>query len=116
MQLKCLGIAAGVPLFVNAIDPVRNEVVVGPAESVFTKELVASELNWIAFNQLDREITTEAKISYAAPPATARLMPSGDQVKVVFDETQRAVTSGQAVVFYQKDLVLGGGIIERAIK
>lgn len=115
-QRKGLGIAAGVPLFVNAIDPVRNEVVVGPAESVFTKELVASELNWIAFNQLEREITAEAKIRYAAQPAKARLMPSGDQVKVVFDEPQRAVTTGQAVVFYQKDLVLGGGIIEKAIK
>lgn len=115
-QRKGLGIAAGVPLFVKAIDPVRNEVVVGPAESVFTKRLAAADLNWIAFPELDREIEAEAKIRYAAQPAKARIIPAGDRVEVEFAEPQRAVTPGQAVVFYQKDLVLGGGIIERAIK
>lgn len=114
-QRKGLGIAAGVPLFVKAIDPVRNEIVVGPADSVFTKRLVASKLNWIAFPEIDREIVAEAKIRYAAQPAKARIIPSEDRVEVVFDEPQRAVTPGQAVVFYQNDLVLGGGIIERAI-
>ena len=115
-QRKGLGIAAGVPLFVNTINPARNEVVVGPAETVFTKKLLATELNWIAFHRLDQEITVEAKIRYAAQPAPARLIPSEDLVEVVFDEPQRAVTPGQAVVFYREDLVLGGGIIERAIK
>lgn len=115
-QRKGLGIAAGVPLFVNAINPDRNEVVVGPAEAVFTKKLLAAELNWIAMDRLDQEITVEAKIRYSAQPASARLIPSADLVEVVFDEPQRAVTPGQAVVFYRGDLVLGGGIIERAIK
>ena len=112
-QRKGLGIAAGVPLFVKAIDPLHNEVVVGPAEAVFTKKLTASKLNWIAFNQPDREMAVEAKIRYAAQPAPAKLIPSGEEVEVVFDEPQRAVTPGQAVVFYRDDLVLGGGIIER---
>lgn len=115
-QRKGLGIAVGVPLFVNEINPARNEVVVGLAETVFTKKLIAAELNWIALDRLDREITVEAKIRYAAQPAPARLIPSGDLVEVVFNEPQRAVTPGQAVVFYREDLVLGGGIIERAIK
>lgn len=115
-QRKGLGIATGVPLFVTAINPERNEVVVGPAAAVFTKKLVASNLNWIAFDQLDRELSVEAKIRYAAGPAAARVIPLGDQAEVVFDEPQRAVTPGQAVVFYQKDLVLGGGIIERPAK
>ncbi len=115
-QRKGLGIAAGVPLFVTAIDPERNEVIVGPAEAVFTKKLLAANLNWIAFDRLDRELTVEAKIRYTAKPAPARIKAYENQAEVIFDEPQRAVTPGQAVVFYQEDLVLGGGTIERAIE
>lgn len=114
-QRKGLGIAAGVPLFVTAIDPKRNEVVVGPGDSVFTAKLSAVNLNWIAFDRPDREFTAEAKIRYSAKPAPARVVPDGERAEVIFDQPQRAVTPGQAVVFYQDDLVLGGGIIERAI-
>jgi tRNA-specific 2-thiouridylase len=114
-QRKGLGIAAGVPLFVIAIDPERNEVVVGPGEAVFTERLIARRLNWIAFDRPDRELTAEAKIRYTAKPAPARIKPKGERAEVIFDQPQRAVTPGQAVVFYQEDLVLGGGIIERAI-
>ncbi len=115
-QRKGLGVATGKPLFVSAIDPERNEVVVGPAADVFTKKLIASEPNWIAFNKLEGELPVEAKIRYAAAPAPARIKANGDLVEVVFDEPQRAATPGQAVVFYRKELVLGGGIIERAIE
>lgn len=115
-QRKGLGIAAGVPLFVTAIDPERNQVIVGPADSVFTRKLSAAKLNWIAFDRLDREIAVEAKIRYTAKPAPARVKARGEQVEVIFDEPQRAATPGQAVVFYQDDLVLGGGTIERAIE
>lgn len=114
-QRKGLGIAAGVPLFVTAIDPKRNEVVVGPGDSVFTAKLSAANLNWIAFDRPDRELTVAAKIRYSAKPASARVVPDGERAEVIFDQPQRAVTPGQAVVFYQDDLVLGGGIIERAI-
>lgn len=112
-QRKGLGIAAGMPLFVTAIVPERNEVVVGSAEAVFAGKLLASNLNWIAFEGLDGEIQVEAKIRYAARPAPARIRACGELVEVVFEEPQRAVTPGQAVVFYQDDLVLGGGTIER---
>jgi tRNA-specific 2-thiouridylase len=115
-QRKGLGIAAGVPLFVTAIDPKRNEVIVGPADSVFANRLSATNLNWIAFDRPDHDLTAEAKIRYTAKPASARIMSSGEGVEVIFDEPQRAATPGQAVVFYQDDLVLGGGIIERAIE
>ncbi|NLW47815.1 MAG: tRNA 2-thiouridine(34) synthase MnmA [Firmicutes bacterium] len=115
-QRKGLGIAAGVPLFVTAIDPKRNEVIVGPADSVFANRLSATNLNWIAFDSFDRELKATAKIRYAAKPASARIVPYGAGVEVIFDEPQRAVTPGQAVVFYQDDLVLGGGIIERALE
>lgn len=115
-QRRGLGIAAGAPLFVIAIDPARNEVVVGPAEAVFTKKLTASKLNWIAVDRLDGELAVEAKIRYTARPAPARIKPCGDMVEVSFYEPQRAVTPGQAVVFYQGDLVLGGGIIDQAVE
>lgn len=115
-QRKGMGIAAGVPLFVTALNPERNEVVVGPAEAVFTKKLSASNLNWIAFERPDRDFAAEVKIRYSAKPAAARVIVSGGQAEVVFDEPQRAVTPGQAVVFYRQDLVLGGGTIEKAIE
>ncbi len=115
-QRKGLGIAAGVPLFVTDIDPERNQVVVGPGDSVFAAKLSAVNLNWIPFDRFERELTAEAKIRYTAKPAAARIKPDGDRAEVIFDKPQRAVTPGQAVVFYQGDLVLGGGIIERVIE
>jgi tRNA-specific 2-thiouridylase len=112
-QRKGMGIAATHPVYVREIRVATNEVVVGRAETVFSDRLVASNLNWIALPGLDREMAVEAKIRYAARPAAASLKPlAGDRVEVLFELPQRAITPGQAVVFYQGDVVLGGGTIE----
>lgn len=115
-QRKGLGIATGSPLYVIEIRPETNEVVVGTGDSVFAGGLIAADLNWIAIETLDHSLEAQAKIRYTAPPVPALIEPEFDgKVKVIFQTPQRAVTPGQAVVFYQGDLVLGGGTIERDI-
>ncbi len=109
-----LGLAAGHPLYVVRIEPETNTLVVGRAAEVFSPWLEAADPNWIAFKELKREIRAEAKIRYGAVPVAATVEPGeGGKVRVRFDSPQRAVTPGQAVVFYQGDLVLGGATIDR---
>jgi tRNA-specific 2-thiouridylase len=116
-QRKGLGIAAGNPLYVVEIRPETNEVVLGRNDEVFANRLQASNMNWIAFAELDRPLEVEVKIRYSAKPVLALVSPvDTDQVTVEFQSPQRAVTPGQAVVFYQGDLVLGGGTIDRSFK
>ncbi len=114
-QRRRLGIATGRPLYVIDIDPERNTLIVGSKEEIYSQELVASELNWIAVEKLEQPIRAKVKIRYKHEGAEAKLSPlDGGEVQVKFDEPQPAVTPGQAVVFYQGEVVLGGGIIEKA--
>ncbi|HBF35783.1 MAG TPA: tRNA 2-thiouridine(34) synthase MnmA [Firmicutes bacterium] len=114
-QRKGLGIATGTPLFVTEIRPETNEVVVGTKEGVFSKGLLASKINWIAFDTLNSPQEVEVKIRYSAKPVLAIATPVGpDQVKIEFQNPQPAVTPGQAVVFYRSDLMLGGGTIDKS--
>ena len=82
--------------------------------SLFSDTLTASDVTWIPFDQLNAPLRLRAKIRYrmAEQPCTVEQI-SPDRVQVVFDQPQRAVTPGQAVVFYDGDLVVGGGVIER---
>ncbi|MFZ5626388.1 MAG: tRNA 2-thiouridine(34) synthase MnmA [Bacillota bacterium] len=118
-QRKGLGIALGKPMFVVDIDPERNAVILGEAEEVYSDRLVADELNLISLPVLNQPVEVEAKIRYAARPAPALVRPlgekagNGDRVQVEFKEPQRAITPGQAVVFYQGEYVLGGGVIRK---
>lgn len=116
-QRKGLGIVSPHPLYVKEIRPDTNEVVVGEADSIFSDRLTADHLNWVAGQPPEDEVRVEAKIRYAAFPAPAvlRLHPDG-KVEVIFDKPQRAITPGQAVVFYQNEVVLGGGTILPAEK
>lgn len=112
-QRKGLGIAAPHPLYVLAIDPQRNALVVGPDCKLKKKELVASRVNLISAEKTDLPLKAKAKIRYKHQEAQASLIPSdGERLLVRFARPQRAITPGQAVVFYQGDLVLGGGTIE----
>ena len=115
-QRKGLGIALGRPVFVTDINPLTNEVVVGAEEDIFKTDLICKDINFIAFDNLDKSLELKAKIRYSAKPATATITPlENGKVRVSFKEKQRAITKGQSVVFYLDDLVVGGGIIESLV-
>jgi tRNA-specific 2-thiouridylase len=119
-QRKGLGVATGSPLYVVRIDTAKNEdgagknqVVVGPAEALLSRTLRAREMNWIAIENLTEPMRVTAKIRHRHPAAPATVEPAGEgRVTVTFDEPQRSITPGQAVVLYSGDEVLGGGWIE----
>ena len=113
-QRKGLNLALGHPVFVTEIRPDTNEVVIGTNEDVFTKSLLCSKLNWMAADGFHgSELRMLAKIRYAHKGAMCTIREAGeDLAECVFDEPVRAVTPGQAVVFYQDDWVAGGGIIQ----
>ncbi len=114
-QRQGLGIAAPHPLYVVSIDMPRNSLVVGPKQAVFRSELLAEQVNYIAGSPPSEPVRITAKIRYKAPEASATLFPlTGGTVRVVFDQAQAAITPGQGVVFYQQEVVLGGGIITSA--
>jgi tRNA-specific 2-thiouridylase len=115
-QRKGLGIAFGKPVFVKDINALTNEVVLGNEEDVFKRELIADNLNFIPFDKLEQPIKVQAKIRYAAKPSEAMVYPEGQgKVRVVFEKPVRAITKGQSVVFYNGDLLVGGGIIENIL-
>ena len=116
-QRRGLGISAREPLYVIAIEPERNAIVVGMKERALGDELIASSLNWITITELTRPITARARIRYRHREAEATISPlGGDKVYVKFNEPQMAITPGQAVVFYDGDTIIGGGTIESARK
>lgn len=111
-QRKGLGISFPQPMYVVRIDAANHRVVLGKEGSQYSSSLIAGNLNWIAFDEPPAELLVQAKVRYQAQPAPARIicLPEG-RVQVLFEEPQRAITPGQAVVFYQDDLVVGGGTI-----
>ncbi|MBE7024293.1 MAG: tRNA 2-thiouridine(34) synthase MnmA [Ruminococcaceae bacterium] len=114
-QRKGLGVTFGKPMFVLRIDAEKNEVVLGEKGTEFSDTLVADRLNFITFDKLTEPIRVAAKVRYSAKEAEATVEPlENGKAKVTFDTPQRAVTPGQAVVFYEigGDKVIGGGIIE----
>lgn len=112
-QRKGLGIAFGEPMFVTEIRPDTNEVVLGRSNEVFSQRLVCRNLNWMAIEEPKEEITVRAKIRYNHQGALChvKVQPDGSAV-CEFPEPVRAVTPGQAVVFYDGEYVIGGGTIE----
>lgn len=111
-QRKGLNLSMGHPVFVVEIRPETNEVVIGDNEDVFAKELIADRLNFMSREDFDDGMEVLAKIRYNHKGAVCQLYHEGeDRVRCVFYEPQRAVTPGQAVVFYEEDYVLGGGTI-----
>ncbi|MGE5381357.1 MAG: tRNA 2-thiouridine(34) synthase MnmA [Methylocystaceae bacterium] len=112
-QRKGLGLAAGRPLYVVAIDADRRAVIVGDNQEVFAGYCLAEDMNWITIPELQSALEVEAKIRYTAPPAPAVITPTADGVEVKFVNPVRAITPGQAIVFYQGDLVIGGGTIKQ---
>ena len=112
-QRKGIGVSATEPLYVLELRKDTNEVVIGPADKTFKKELTAVNLNWIAFDKLENERKVYAKIRATQQPTPVTITPNGDDVDVVFDELQKSIAIGQSVVFYDEDVVLGGGVIDQ---
>lgn len=111
-QRKGLGIALGHPVFVTEIRPETNEVVLGENEDVFTSELYAEHLNFMAVPDFTDGMLLKAKIRYSHAGSMCRIQRIGeDEIRCEFLEPVRAVTPGQAVVFYDGDYVAGGGTI-----
>jgi tRNA-uridine 2-sulfurtransferase len=111
-QRKGLGVATGSPLYVININGERGQVTVGSNDELLSPKLVARDMNWIAIEALREPLRVRAKIRHRHEPAAATVEPAGDgEALVTFENPQRAITPGQAVVFYDGDLVVGGGWI-----
>ncbi len=111
-QRKGLGVATGSPVYVLEIRGDKRQVVVGGGDELYSQTLIGKGANWIAIHDLREPLRVQAKIRHRHQPADARVekLASGD-VQVTFDEPQRALTPGQAVVFYDGDIVVGGAWI-----
>ena len=110
-QRKGLGISYKEPLYVLELNNKNNQVIVGTENELYSNELDADELNFLVDIDLTKPIEIKAKIRYRAKEAEAILKVQDDIAKVTFKEPQRAITPGQSVVFYQDNIVVGGGKI-----
>ncbi|MCC3406006.1 MAG: tRNA 2-thiouridine(34) synthase MnmA [Microcoleus sp. PH2017_10_PVI_O_A] len=122
-QRKGLGIAAPEPLYVIELDAGANRVIVGDRQLAVESECTVQKVNWVSVAQPAAPIRASVQIRYRSQPVPATIIPvepseadekgSGTRVKVIFDEPQLSITPGQAAVWYDSDVLLGGGIIER---
>lgn len=113
-QRKGLGVAYSEPLYVVSLDKDKNTVVVGTREEVMNSSFIVNDLNWIAMESLNQSIEVEVKIRSAQNAVAALIEPfEKDSVKVTFHLPNDSISPGQSAVFYQGDLVLGGGVIEK---
>jgi tRNA-specific 2-thiouridylase len=115
-QRKGLGISSSGPLYVVEIDSQSNTVIVGEKADVYSREFTVTDLNWIPFDKLTEPRTFKTRIRYLHAEAEAVISPIDDnKTGVKFTDPQMAVTPGQAAVFYEDDMVIGGGTIERVL-
>jgi tRNA-specific 2-thiouridylase len=123
-QRRGLGIANEKPLYVVQIERAKNQIIVGEADELESLEFVAKGVNWVAFDESTEAVRAEVKVRYRHEPAMATIYPmktypvatapgSDKRARIVFDEPQRAITPGQATIFYDGEEVVGGGWIVR---
>jgi tRNA-specific 2-thiouridylase len=114
-QRRGLGIAHEKPLYVVQIERAKNQIIVGEAESLESIEFIAKGVNWVAFDEPSEPVRADVKVRYRHEPAPATIhaLP-GARARIVFDRPQRAITPGQATIFYDGDEVVGGGWITRS--
>ena len=116
-QRRGLGIAAGSRIYVTDIDIPSNTLVVGPKEAAFSRQLTVRDPSWIAFDTLKKRLSLKAKIRYNMHETACDAEPREDgSVHVTFDEPQWAVCPGQSIVFYDGDIVVGGGLIDNQVE
>ena len=112
-QRKGLGIAHSEPLYVVALDAATNRVIVGDRTATLSSECLVQRVNWTSIAQPTAPIRAGVQIRYRSAAVPATIMPlENDRARVVFDEPQSSVTPGQAAVWYDDDVLLGGGVIE----
>jgi tRNA-specific 2-thiouridylase len=113
-QRRGLGIAHEKPLYVVQIERARNQIIVGEKEELEQTEFSAKGVNWVAFDEPTEPVRAEVKVRYRHEPAAATIYALEDaRARIVFDEPQRAITPGQATIFYHGEEVVGGGWIEK---
>jgi tRNA-specific 2-thiouridylase len=112
-QRHGIGISHKHPYYVTKIDVDNNAIYIGKKGEVYNHQFIVCDLNFIPFDTLEQRIAVSAKVRYFSPLSEAIIEPIGkDQVKVAFKKPQWAITPGQSAVFYQGDVVVGGGIID----
>ncbi len=113
-QRRGLGIAHEKPLYVVQIERARNQIIAGEKEELDCLEFTAKGVNWVAFDAPDEPVRAEVKVRYRHDPANATIyaLPE-NRARIVFDQPQRAITPGQATIFYDGEEVVGGGWIEK---
>lgn len=115
-QRKGLGLSVGKPVFVVDIRPDTNEVVIGTNEDTFHQELIADRVNLMSISSVEEDMALNAKIRYSHQGAPCRIkMLDDNTLRCCFEEPVRAITPGQAVVFYDGDVVAGGAVIKKWI-
>ncbi|MGB2599578.1 MAG: tRNA 2-thiouridine(34) synthase MnmA [Candidatus Omnitrophota bacterium] len=116
-QRRGLGIAMKEPVYVLKIDPERNVITVGPKEHAMNKKIRVAGFNWLTIDKLDRPLDLEVKIRYNSKRAPALITPWGDDEAIAeFKEPQFAPAPGQAAVFYDGEIVVGGAWIEEVLE
>lgn len=112
-QRRGLGVSSSEPLYVLRVEPASNTVVVGAKQKLFSDALIADSLNYLSIDPPETPIDITAKIRYRHKESRATLIPLDQKrAKVVFEEPQLSITPGQSVVFYDNEIVLGGGVIK----
>lgn len=110
-QRKGIGISNPTPLYVIGFNKEKNELIVGDEKELYKKEFNVSNINWLVFDKLEKELIVDVKTRYSSKAYKAKLIPYGNNVKVIYDELQKSITAGQSAVFYIDDIVIGGGKI-----
>jgi len=115
-QRRGIGTGFGKPMYVINTDPKSNKVVIGEKKDLLATGLIAKSVNLLSVSKIDEEMSVQIKIRYNDNGISGKLLNHRtDKIRVKFDSAKESVTPGQSVVFYDRDRVLGGGIIEKAI-
>lgn len=110
-QRKGLGISNDFPLYVIGFNKEKNELIVGNEKELYKKEFIVQDVNWLLFDKLERELIVYVKTRYSSKAYRAKIIPYRNNIKVIYDESQKSITAGQSAVFYINDIVIGGGKI-----
>ena len=111
-QRKGLGISNPVPLFVIGFNQAKNELIVGEESEAYQKEFVVSDINLLLADKINEPMHVNVKTRYSSKEAGAKIIQDNGEIRVILDDMQKAVTPGQSAVFYDGDIVLGGGKIK----